>query len=362
MGGSERQAVALTRSLIDDGTFDVSIATLNGQGVLLGEVEEMGFGEVPEFPLTSFYNLNFVSQVRRFARFLAENRIDLIQTHDFYTNVFGMAAASLAGTGAKVASKRETLGMRSRAQELVEKLAFGRADAIVVNAAAVREHLIERTVSAAKIHVIHNGVDIARFDGTDRDDTAFRERYELPSDVRLITLVANLRHAVKNVPMFLRAAKQVADTIPDVHFVIAGEGELEVELKAIAAHLGITDRTHFIGRCTDVPGLLHASYACVLTSVAEGFSNSILEYMAAGNPVVVTNVGGAAEVVVVAESGYLVESGDDHAMAADLIALISDPAKAEKLGQAGKRTIKEQFSSFSRLAKTLELYDRCLSK
>lgn len=361
-GGSERQAVSLVRGLLDDGTFDVYLATLNKEGVLLDEVEDLGLSDIPEFRLTSFYNIDFVRKVRRFAGYLRENRINLIHTHDFYTNVFGMAAAAFAGVPAKIASKRETGGMRSRPQELVEKFAFGRAEAIVVNAAAVREHLIERSVPPAKIHIIHNGVEMSRFVQMDRDDAAFREKFGLPAGARLITLVANLRHAVKNIPMFLRAAKQVSDAIPDSHFVIAGEGGLEGELKANAAQFGVSDRTHFIGRCTDVPGLLSVSYACVLTSFAEGFSNSILEYMAAGKPVVATDVGGAAEAIIEGETGYLVDPGNDSVMAYRLIELLNDPTKAELMGKMGKSIVQERFSATSQISKTLALYDRCFSK
>ena len=78
---------------------------------------------------------------------------------------------------------------------------------------------------------------------------------------------------------------------------------------------GITETTHFIGRCTEIPELLSVSFAGVLTSFAEGFSNSILEYMAAKIPVVATNVGGAGEAIVENETGFLVESNDDKAMA-----------------------------------------------
>ena len=117
---------------------------------------------------------------------------------------------------------------------------------------------------------------------------------------------------------FLRAAKRVVESQPNAHFVIAGEGELEAELKGLASSHEVAENVHFIGRCGDVPPLLAVSYACVLTSTAEGFSNSILEYMAAGKPVVATNVGGAAEAVADGESGYLVASDDDAAMASRL--------------------------------------------
>lgn len=351
-GGTERQAVSLTRLLKQDGEFDIFVATMNKEGVLLDEIESLGLPEIPEFKLTSFFNANFVRQVRFCARYLKENQIDVVHTHDFYTNVFGMAAASLAGINARIASKRETGGMRSQAQEFVEKLAFGRARAIVVNAAAVRFHLMERGISAAKVRVIYNGLDMSRFENAAADAATFG----LPTGKRFVTLVANLRHSVKNVPMLLRAAKTVSASVPDAHFVIAGEGELETAFKTQAKELGVGELVHFIGRCTDVPALLAASYACVLTSTAEGFSNSILEYMAAGKPVVATNVGGAAEAIAEGKTGYLIESDDDAALAERLITLLGDGEIARSFGAEGRRIAGEKFSLAAQLSATKELY------
>ncbi|CAN5494635.1 glycosyltransferase family 4 protein [soil metagenome] len=360
-GGSERQAVALTKMLKDDGSFDVFAATLNNEGVLRSDIETFGLPEIPEFPLTSFFNPNFVRQVRGCAKYLRDNKIDVVHTHDFYTNVFGMAAASLAGVPVRIASKRETGGMRSAAQKFVENIAFGRASAIVANAEAVREHLIARGIASDKIAVIHNGIDISRFD-VPVDRAVVFDRYGLPVDSRIVTLVANLRHSVKNVPMFIRTAKRVTETLPDVHFVVAGEGELRPELEGIAVRLGVAANMHFIGRCDDVPALLGSSFACMLTSDAEGFSNSILEYMAARRPVVATNVGGAAEAVTPKVTGYLVQRDDDNWAAMHLTDLLRNPSMASEFGEAGRKVIEQQFSQTAQLTKTLELYHGLLGR
>ncbi len=357
-GGTERQAVSLTRDLAEDGRFDVFAATLNREGVLLAEAEAIGLTEIPEYKLTSFFNANFLRRVRECARYLRDNRIDIVHTHDFYTNVFGMAAATLAGVKGRVASKRETFEMRSKAQEIVEKMAFGRAAAILANSEAVRDLLTARSIPGEKIRVIYNGLDVGRFGGRPADPAAFG----LPSGRRFVTIVANLRHRVKNLPMLLRAASKVIAGVDDADIVIAGEGELEQELRTLAGELGISGRTHFVGRCTDVPGLLDISAVCVLTSFAEGFSNSILEYMAAGKPVVATNVGGAAEAVIDGVTGYLVDSDDDTAMASRLIELLNDTDESVRMGQAGRRLVEAKFSLSSRLERTIDLYNSILDK
>ncbi len=355
-GGSERQAVSLASMLRHDGEFEVHLAALSSEGPLGDDAVAAGFADIAEFPLTSFYDIGFLRQVKNCAKYLRENKIDLIHTHDFYTNVFGITAATYAGLNARVASKRETDGMRSTAQDFIEGIAFGRAPAIVANSTAVKEYLMGRGIAVAKISVIYNGLDVEKFENAAAD--GIREPYGLPSNVSIVTLVANLRHDVKNIPMLMRAAKLLGDT--KAHFVIAGEGELMNHLKAQAVDLGITERIHFIGRCTDVPSLLAASDICVLTSKAEGFSNSILEYMAAGKPVVATNVGGAAEVITDGSTGYIVESDDDATLAERLSQLIENKALAMRFGAEGKRVVGERFSLTRQLNETKDLYNSLL--
>jgi len=360
-GGSEKQAVALTRLLKKDATVDVSVAVLNNEGSLKAEVAELDLGEIPEFPLTSFFRPSFVRQTRALAAHLRENKIDVIHTHDFYTNVIGMAAAATAGIFARVASKRETEGVRTKGQDRVERLAFAAASKIVVNSAAVHEHLVQRGVKDSRLELIHNGVDVGVFDAAASRSDQIRRELDLPEETRLVTVVANLRHDVKNIPMFLRAADRVSQHISDVTFVVAGEGERKVDLEAMAVQLGIERFVYFVGRCDDVPALLAASTVCVLPSKAEGFSNSVLEYMAAGKPVVITDVGGAAEAVVEDVTGHLVASDDDEAMAERLIALLHDEEAAARFGAAARERVAAEFSTDRQLQKTLDLYERLLA-
>lgn len=357
-GGSERQAVNLVKLLKQEGSFEAFAATLNNEGVLRAEIDSLDLAEIREFRLSSFYGPNFLLQVRRCVKYLRGSKIDVVHTHDFYTNIFGMTAARFAGVPVRIASKRETGGMRSNTQRLVEKFAFRLANSVVVNSAAVRDHLLTQRINSEKIHIICNGIDVDRFNIADKDPTAIRKKLGVPADekIRFITMVANLRHDVKNVPMLIRAAKRIVEIRNDLHFIVAGEGELAAEMKEMARHVGVAENIHFVGRCDDVPALLKVSYACVLTSTAEGFSNSILEYMAAGKPVVATNVGGASEAVIDSETGFLVASDDDKAMSDRLIELLDDKRKASALGENGRNVVREKFSQENQLRATIELY------
>jgi glycosyltransferase involved in cell wall biosynthesis len=362
-GGSERQAVQLARLLAESGRYRVRVACLSPEGVLREEVERLNLGEIHAYPLTSFYDRRFATQLRRFAAFLRAEGIALVQTSDFYSNVFGMAGAALARVPARVASKRETGGMRTPAQRRVELLAFRLAHAVVANAEAVRRQLVGDGVPARKVSVVYNGLDDERLRppaGFSREGVL--DSMGLPRGRRLVTLVANLRHAVKDHPTFLRAAQRVHKEVPEAAFVLAGEGELEADLRALAAELGIADAVFFTGRCTRVGELLAVSDVCVLSSAAEGFSNSILEYMAAGRPVVATDVGGAREAVVEGETGHLVPAGDDEQMAARIGELLRDPVRAREMGGRGRGRVVEQFSCAAQLARVEALYERLLER
>ena len=140
----------MTKLLSAEENIDVFAATLNREGVLLKEMEDAGFSNIPEFKLTSFFDLNFLKQIRDCARFLRENNVQIVHTHDFYTNVFGILAARLARVPCKIASKRETSGLRSGMQKKIEKLIFKIADAITVNSQAVDRFLQAQGVDPKK--------------------------------------------------------------------------------------------------------------------------------------------------------------------------------------------------------------------
>jgi L-malate glycosyltransferase len=364
-GGSERQAVQLVRRLHESGRYKVHVVCLDGEGVLRSEIALLGLDAIPEYPLTSFYDANALRQVVRFARYLKREKIMIVQTHGFDTNVFGMAAAALAGVPVRIASKRETEGVRTVWQERVERRAFALAHTIVANSDAVRRRLMRAGMRARKIVTVYNGVDARRVaprPGLRRGDAISKLGLPAETDRGIVTIVANLRHAVKDHPTFLRAARRVCTAFPAASFVVAGEGELIEPTKALARELGVDRRTFFVGRCDDLGDLLWISDVCVLSSKAEGFSNSILEYMAAGRPVVATAVGGAREAVVEGETGYLVAAGDDERMADRIVSLLGNPEAAHAMGERGRRHVAEGFSCEAQLLRTEQLYHTLLDR
>lgn len=365
-GGSERQALQLTELLHVSGRFDLRLASLNPDGPLKKEIEKLELGEVPAYPLTSFHDFQAGRQLWRFARYLKRARVDVLHTHDFYTNVFGMFAGALARVPVRIASRRETTGMRSASQHKAQALGYKLAHQVLANSEAVRAQLLSEGVGKDKITVIYNGLELERV----RPPAALSKGEALAAlglDLALqrrplVTIVANMRLPVKDHSMFLNVARRTNAAIPNAGFLLAGEGDLQPAIRAQAEALGLAEKCFFVGRCEKLAELLFASDVCVLTSKSEGFSNSILEYMAAARPVVATDVGGAREAVVEGETGYLVASGDDAAMAERVVSLLEDADKARAMGEQGHRVVKEKFSRAAQLQQTEELYDRLLGK
>jgi glycosyltransferase involved in cell wall biosynthesis len=370
-GGSERQAVQLTRLLLESGRCNVFVVTLERDGVLLDEVNRLGLRDIPEFRLNSFYDLHAARQLRRFAQFLKQNEIDVVHTHDFYTNIFGMAAAGLARVPVRIASRRES-AVRPNTQRFIERAAYRLAHAVVANCEDVRQQLIREGVPARKVRTVYNGLDLARVQpsGGKSERNEILRGLNLPEDARFVTIMANMRahvrepepYCFKDHPTFLRAAKRVHESVPEAAFIIAGEGELMEATRELARSLGIGDRTFFIGRCQDVGSVLSVSDVCVLSSSSEGFSNAILEYMAAGRPVVATDVGGAREAIVHGETGYLVPAGDHERMAEHIISLLVDQESAKRMGESGRRRINEKFSTVKQLQNVESLYNELLKQ
>jgi glycosyltransferase involved in cell wall biosynthesis len=361
-GGSERQALQLLRQLHESGQCNVRLACLQNRGSLRAEADALGIGEIHEYPLTSFYDLNFGRQLLRLRRFIKENQIDVVHTHCFYTNIFGMAGAFLSNVRARVTSKGETDGFRTPLQKRAERLSFRLAHRVIANCLVVQNQLIREGVSPARIIQHYNGLDLGRLkvpSGLRREDAL--AAFGLPPDRRFMTIVANLHNPVKDHPMFLRAAARVRAQVADAAFVIAGEGDLMKGLRELAEQLGIERDVFFIGRCQDVGRLLASSDIGVLSSKAEGFANAILEYMAAGLPVVATDVGGVREAISDGETGYIVSSGDDKKMAEVIVKLLNNPERARAMGQLGRSIVAEKFSFEHHLRNTLELYDKLLS-
>src|SRR5579863_4368167 len=165
IGGTERQVVNLALG-IDSSRFEVHLASMSHSGELLDELKELNVPQ-PEFKITSLYHPATGRQMIRMARYIRKHSIQIVHSYGFYPNVFGVVAARLAGTALIIASIRDTGDVLTPLQRQAQRIVCRLAHCIVVNAAAVRDSLIEQGYDPSNIVVIRNGIVTSRFEGCD---------------------------------------------------------------------------------------------------------------------------------------------------------------------------------------------------
>src|SRR4051812_7164590 len=219
IGGTERQFVTLSQRL-DRTLFDVNLACLVRRGDFLSQVAD-AHATMLEYPITSLHNLGSLVAQGRLARDLRRRQIEIVHTYGFYPNLFATAAAKLAGALA-IASIRDQGDMWTPLQRRVQRWVLKLADAVVVNAEAVRRLLIEEGYDGRRIVVIRNGVDLSRFEQQPPPGRLRRE-LGLPPRVPIVAALCRL-HEVKGVEHFLEAAVILTRRFPDARFLVAGDG------------------------------------------------------------------------------------------------------------------------------------------
>lgn len=352
--------------------FKQSLVLLHGEGALIERVRESGF-EVLDVGAARRYGrldprrwLGPLGMIWRTFRYLRARRPQILHAQLSYANMVGVLAARLAGVPVILASQRQLSNYKQKKPLLrwVENGLNRWATAMLVNSEAVRRDLVQRDgLDPARIHRIYNGVVLERFEAAGAEEIA-RVRGELglaQGDLVLI-VVANL-HPYKGHDDLLRAMARLMGKFPNLRALLPGRDQgMDERLRDLARELGLTEAVRFLGERRDVPALLAAADIAVHPSREEGFSNSILEAMAAGRPLVVTRVGGNVEQVAEGENGLLVPPQDAEALAGALETLLGDEGLRRRMGEASRARIEREFSIERTVRDTRELYEALAAK
>jgi L-malate glycosyltransferase len=356
-GGTERQFVRLVRG-IDRNQYDIVIGCLQRCGPLLSEVESLDVSIV-EFPIDSLYNLRAAKLFVELVRFLYREQIHIVHAFDFYTSVFAVPAARLAGVPVVLASRRELLNLRTPWQQRATRIACRLATGVVVNSRAVEHDLAGlESGSRRKIDVLPNCIDLEEFESKLSSVEIRRDLGLSPRSI-LIGALGNLRPE-KNLETFLLATRGILDAIPSAEFLVIGDGPAANKLKSLANDLCLSESVHFLGERADVPDLVAALDILVLCSYTESFPNAILEAMAMGKPVVATNVGGIPELVEEGQTGFLVPPRDPKAIADRVLSLCRDSARRLQMGRAAHAQVESNFTVQAVTTKLEGIYARSL--
>ena len=353
LGGGERIVLRLAALLPAYG-FQVSILT---------------FGIHPEsavrsltipcpiylLPIERTYDLTALRAAHSLGRFLKRHDIRLVQTFFESSDLWGGAVVRLLSSARLVWSRRDMGILRGRKHQIAYRFLASMPHGVFAVSQQVRQHVVDVDgVDSAKVEVVYNGLDLDHFAVAPRHLPAAGE-------FRIVT-VGNIRE-VKGHDVLLRAAVSVLERFPRASFYIAGEildAQYFAALQEQVASSARSSRFHFVHDMRDIAAFLQSADLFVLPSRSEGFSNAILEAMAAGLPVVATDVGGNAEAIERGKTGLIVSADDPAALALAINELLGEPARMRSMGEAGRIRVGELFTAQAMMNTISESYRQLL--
>jgi len=313
--------------------------------------------------ITDLYRLS--RGLWRLVIILKSNKIDLIQTFSRFSNWIGPFAGWMAGVPLRISSQRNS--------NRKDRNFFHKIDAFIANSPlvhkmttvseATRKFSIETVgIRAEKMVTIRNDIDYDAYSGseiTHTDKARLMDELNLHKSNIIITLIGRLQEQ-KGHEILINAIPCIASKHNNARFLIVGEGPDMAHIKKIVSSRNLDMYVRFTGSRSDVPAILSVTSIVVLPSLWEGLPNILLEAMAAGVPVVASDVDGCSEIVVHESTGLLVEPGSSDALAKAIISLIDFPCKREDMGNAAKKTAQDKFKKGTTTKKYLELYEELL--
>lgn len=351
--GAEKQLVLLAAGLPRH-EFDTHVCVLTRSGPLAAELDAAGvpwklIGKAGKLDPRAFWRLK---------RHIAELRPDLVHTWLFAANSYGRAAALAIGVPRVVAGERCVDPWKNWHELAIDRWLGRRTDRIVVNSSGVRDFYVAHGLPTEKFVVIPNGV--APAPASDKGRADLLAELGLPADTRLIGAVGRL-WPQKRMKDLIWAADLLKVIRDDVHLLIIGDGPQRARLERFREQVRIEDRVHFLGHRSDVPRLLPHFDVLWLASEYEGLPNVVLEAMAAGVPVVASDIPGNRDLVIPGETGYLVPVGDRAAYAREARAILDDAELARRFGDAARRRVLEGFTVERMIERHAALYRELLA-
>lgn len=350
--GAEKQLMLLATRLARQ-EFDPHVCVLTRSGPYEQELKQ---AEVPVTVIGKPLKID-PGAFLRLKRHIASLRPDLVHTWLFAANSYGRAAALAAGVPRIVAAERCVDPWKVWHELAIDRWLARRTDRIVVNSSGVRDFYVRHGLPQDKFVLIPNGISAPPASDITREELL--AELGLPTGARLIGAVGRL-WPQKRIKDLIWAADLLKVIRDDVHLVIIGDGPHRRRLEQFRRQVRIEDKVHFLGHRSDVPRLMPHFDLLWLASEYEGLPNVIMEAMIAGVPVVATDISGNRDLVVPAETGYLVPVGDRAALARQALKLLDDVELAGRLSEAGRRRMLDAFSVERMVERHVQLYRELL--
>ncbi|MHB8773321.1 MAG: glycosyltransferase [Syntrophales bacterium] len=353
LGGPEKQILEHARRL-NPARFSFTLVSFVERGNLNELLQAAKNGGIRCRELRTGNPFN-PSAIRHLVKMLREEKTDLLVTHGYKSNVVGRIATRIAGIPMIALSRGWTGENRKiRLYEALDKRFLHLADHVVAVSGGQREKILALGVPELRVSVIHNAIDLR--DGANLPGGALRKEFGIPEGATVVVSAGRLSPE-KNFECLIRAASRVIREMPEVFFLVFGEGFLRPELERAVCEAGIEGRFRFPGFRKDFPAMIQDADLFVLPSFTEGLPNVVLEAFAQERAVVATSVGGTPEVVEHGRSGILLQDpSDQEAMAAAILDLLRDAELRRRMGAAGKDDVKRMFNLESQTASYEKLY------
>ncbi len=357
-GGVQLRLVRVARELAARG-HDVTVLCIEAEGPNAEELRRAGVRVVVR-PVAKWWS---VRKAWKLSRWMKGERFDVVHSHNFRQNMLATMAARMAGVPA-IFAQVHTMHTYGRKQWVRTDQVLSRVrSAMLAVSEAVAQDIRESLAPypPPRLEVLLNGVELDAFRSHSREEAraGLLAEFQWPSEA-VVFLNAGRLSEQKNQGQLLEAFASVHREHSQARLLIAGEGELREELEQQLTDLAIADAVALPGQRDDMPHLLAGSDVFVLPSTYEGFSNAILEALAAGLPVVASDVGGAREQVRDGESGLVVPACDVSALTLSMQRLAGDAAVRARMAQAAWDDA-ARFSLDAMIDRTLELYTKSLA-
>lgn len=364
-GGCERHLLGVLPRL-DKNTFDARVFTLTRRGALADEMERGGIRVKSRKRVFSPKSRSLVGRALglwdsavSLAGELREFQPDIVHFFLPSSYVVGAPVALFSGYRRLIMSRRSLANYqrKHRVAGFLERKLHPRMSLLLGNSQAVVEQLRGEYPSSGRVELLYNGITIDDF-SSPAERRILREKLGVDDRTVALGILANLT-PYKGHADLLRSCARVGPQNSNWRlFVIGRDDGIGMELKTLAVSLGVAQCVVFLGERSDARSLLGAMDIGVSASHEEGFSNAILEFMAAGVPVVATDVGGNAEAVVDGTTGFVVPATDHDRMAEAITLLLHDGELRERMGMVGNRLVREKFSLNACVAAYETVYKR----
>lgn len=358
VGGAERHLLEVIRHL-DRSRFEPVLCCISGSGALEPAFRQTGI-KIGVFAFKGIRKrLSFLWELWRIFSFVLRERPDVVHAYLYWANILGGLFGFLARRPVIITSRRgmggykDTLPLLQNLENMINRV----TDIVTVNSLGVKADVLKREqIDPAKIRLIYNGVHDRFAAGALPQSEVVRAEIGLRPGSKVIGCVANVRW-YKGYAELIEAFAKVHSAFPDTQLVCVGQDSgIVAELIVKAEQLGCADDLFFVGSRSDVEVILPLFDIQVLPSHEEGFSNAVLEGMAAGNPMVVTDVGGNAEAVHHGVHGLVVPPKDAPALADALLSLLARPEAARHMGTQAQQRARTEFTVPAMIEKMQELY------